>query len=82
VLNCIGVPPTARDRDTTLQKHGPHLVDSSVANKPISRPMRCLHVELFLTLQLDKPHGRPRRHLGVAIVVLLAAANKADCLFA
>jgi len=47
----------------------------SFAYQPIASSVQCLHVELLLALQLDKPHRRSgcrlRNRLRIAIVVLL-----------
>jgi hypothetical protein len=47
----------------TLQQDGAQLIDQSrpLADQPISRSMKRLHIELVLALQFDKPHRRPRR---------------------
>ena len=43
---------TLRDRDAALEEHSTQLVDQrrSLANEPITHPVQCLHIELFLTL--------------------------------
>jgi hypothetical protein len=62
------LPTTLGDRDTALQKHGTQLVDQRrpLPNKPIAHAMQRLYVELCLILQLDEPHGRSCRRLGIA----------------
>ena len=77
--------PLALRRDhPALKQNGAQLIDQSrpLADQPISRSMKRLHIELVLALQFDKPHRRPRRRfrdpLGVAIVVLLRLDIRAD----
>jgi len=48
----------------------------ALTHQTIPYPVQCLHVELFLGFELDKPHGWPRCCLGdgfrITIIVLLS----------
>ena len=70
--------PLALRRDhPAFKQDGAQLIDQRrpLADQPVSRSMKRLHVELVLALQFDKAHRRPRRRLrnplGVPVVVLL-----------
>jgi len=68
---------TLWDCDSALQQHGAQLIEQrrALTHQTISHPVQCLHVELFLGLELDKAHRRPRRCLSdgfrIALIVLL-----------
>ncbi len=78
--------PALRNGDAAFQQHCPQLIDQRgpFAHQSIASPMQCLHVELFLALQLDKSHRRSRCRLRnrfcIAIVVLLRLDIGADIL--
>src|SRR5215472_5394742 len=59
-----------------ISLHHQQTIESrSRTHETISHPVQCLHVELFLGLELDKAHRRPRRGLSdgfrIALIVLL-----------
>ena len=66
-----------RDSDSALQQYRAQLVDQrrALTHQTIPHSVQCLHVELLLSLELDKTHRRPRRRFGdrfrVTVIVLL-----------
>jgi hypothetical protein len=65
--------PPLRNGDASLEQYGAELVNQccALAYQPRARPVQALHVELRLTLELDKPHGWARRGFGIPFVILL-----------
>ena len=69
--------PALGDDDAAFQQQGSQLIDQRRSIGDEARPgaMKDLHVELFLALEIDETHRRPRRgfgdRLGVPLVVFL-----------
>ncbi len=68
---------TLRHDVITLQQQDPDLVGQggAITDQAVTHPMQGLNVELFLTLEFLKAHGRSCRSLrdrfGIAVIVLL-----------
>src|SRR3954471_5333143 len=82
----LQLAPPLWDDKAALQQAGRQLVDQrrSLAHQPVPGAVERLHVELLLTLDLDKAPGRPAGGLGerlrVAVVVLVRFHVRANIL--